>query len=72
VPPAASASFHPLPAPTSEPPRLVGVEVEIMPPRHAAWALATGIGGEVVVEDAHAFGGISGRKFVKSALSPQF
>ncbi|MFE0757472.1 amidoligase family protein [Inquilinus sp. NPDC058860] len=53
----AAASFQPLPAREPEPPRLVGVEIEFMGPgaRHAAQALAAGVGGEVVEEDAHAF-----------------
>lgn len=51
------AAFLPLPAPQPETPRLIGVELEFMGPsaRHAAQALAAGIGGEVVAEDAHAF-----------------
>uniref|UniRef100_UPI0037850715 amidoligase family protein n=1 Tax=Inquilinus sp. TaxID=1932117 RepID=UPI0037850715 len=49
------AAFLPLPAP--EPARLIGVELEFMGPsaRRAAQALAAGIGGAVVAEDAHAF-----------------
>jgi len=55
VPPAESAAFQPLPDPVPE--RLVGVEAEFMGPsaRRAARALAAGVGGEVVAEDAHAF-----------------
>jgi hypothetical protein len=57
VPSAESASFQPLPAREAETPRLVGVEVEFMGPsaRRAAQALAAGVGGDVVAEDAHAF-----------------
>ena len=52
-----SALFQPLPDPALAPPRLVGVEVEFMGPtaRRAAQALAAGVGGDVVAEDAHAF-----------------
>ncbi|WP_218823527.1 amidoligase family protein [Inquilinus limosus] len=57
MPPTESLSFHPLPALSPVPPRLVGVEVEFTGPsaRRAARALAAGAGGEVVAEDAHAF-----------------
>ena len=52
-----SAPFQALPALGSDVGRRVGIEIEFMGPsaRRTAQALAAGVGGQVVEEDAHAF-----------------